>query len=68
MDEVLQTRIAENEAAFRRINEAIEQGHWPGADDEPRGTRSRTPAVERLVRGRDHTGMRAQSEIVVRRE
>jgi hypothetical protein len=35
MDEGLQTRMAENEAAFRRINEAIEQGHWPGAEDEP---------------------------------
>jgi hypothetical protein len=35
MDDVLQARIAENEAAFRRINEAIAQGHWPGAEDEP---------------------------------
>jgi hypothetical protein len=29
------TRIAENEAVFRRVNEAIERGHWPGGEDEP---------------------------------
>lgn len=35
MDDAWQARIAENEAAFRRVNEAIERGHWPGAEDEP---------------------------------
>ncbi|HEY4451512.1 MAG TPA: hypothetical protein VGN13_07955 [Solirubrobacteraceae bacterium] len=35
MDDTWQTRIAENEAAFRLVNEAIERGHWPGTEDEP---------------------------------
>jgi hypothetical protein len=30
MDEDVQRRIASNESVFRRINEGIERGQWPG--------------------------------------
>jgi hypothetical protein len=33
VDERLQGRIAENEALFRQVNEAIERGQWPGEED-----------------------------------
>src|SRR5665213_657173 len=32
MDERLQTLVAENESAFREVNESIERGLWPGED------------------------------------
>ena len=34
-----QVRIAFNEDVFRKINEGIEQGHWPGEEDAPVGFR-----------------------------
>ena len=33
VDKRLQVRIAENEALFREVNEAIERGQWPGEED-----------------------------------
>jgi hypothetical protein len=33
VDEPLRSRIAENEALFREVNEAIERGQWPGEED-----------------------------------
>jgi hypothetical protein len=33
VDDELQRRLASNEAVFRRVNEGIERGQWPG--DEP---------------------------------
>ena len=35
MDEGLQQRLANNEATFRDVNEALERGHWPGEDRTP---------------------------------
>jgi hypothetical protein len=35
MDEGLQSRVAGNEALFRKVNEAIERGQWPGEEDSP---------------------------------
>jgi hypothetical protein len=33
VDERLQRRVAQNEALFREVNEAIERGRWPGEED-----------------------------------
>jgi hypothetical protein len=33
MNERVQRRVAENESAFREVNEAIERGLWPGEED-----------------------------------
>jgi hypothetical protein len=35
MDEGLQSRVAGSEALFRKVNEAIERGQWPGEEDSP---------------------------------
>lgn len=35
MGEETQRRLANNEAAFREVNEAIEAGLWPGERDAP---------------------------------
>lgn len=35
MDEQLQRRIANNQATFREVNEALERGHWPGEEGNP---------------------------------
>lgn len=35
MDDEIQRRVAANEAAVRRVNEAIERGQWPGEDSDP---------------------------------
>ena len=39
MDDEVQRRVAANEAALRKVNEAIERGRWPGEDDKPVGFR-----------------------------
>lgn len=39
MPDELQQRLGANEAVFRRINEGIERGHWPGEEDSPVGFR-----------------------------
>jgi hypothetical protein len=39
MDDELQRRIADNEAAFRDVNEAIASGQWPGEADAKVGFR-----------------------------
>lgn len=39
MSEELQQRLAANESVFRRINEGIEKGQWPGEEDRPIGFR-----------------------------
>lgn len=39
MDDELQRRLASNEAVFRRVNEGIERGQWPGDEAEPIGFR-----------------------------
>jgi hypothetical protein len=38
-DEDLQRRLASNEAVFRRVNEGIERGQWPGEEGAPVGFR-----------------------------
>jgi hypothetical protein len=35
VDEPLQRRVAANESIFRKVNDAIERGLWPGEDDSP---------------------------------
>jgi hypothetical protein len=35
----LQERLGANEAVFRKINEGIERGQWPGEEDAPVGFR-----------------------------
>jgi hypothetical protein len=35
LNDELQERLGENEAAFRKINEGIERGQWPGEEDAP---------------------------------
>jgi hypothetical protein len=35
MDKPSQRRVAANESVFRKVNEAIERGLWPGEDDSP---------------------------------
>jgi hypothetical protein len=35
----LQERLGANEAVFRKINEGIERGQWPGEEDAPIGFR-----------------------------
>jgi hypothetical protein len=35
----LQERLGANEAVFRRVNEGIERGQWPGEEDAPVGFR-----------------------------
>lgn len=32
MNELLERRVAENESAFRDVNESIERGLWPGEE------------------------------------
>lgn len=39
MDDELKRRLASNEAVFRRVNEGIERGQWPGDEDHPIGFR-----------------------------
>ena len=39
MEDELKQRLARNEAVFRRINEGIERGQWPGEEDRPIGFR-----------------------------
>lgn len=39
MDDVLQRRLAANEAVFREVNEGIERGQWPGEEGKPVGFR-----------------------------
>ena len=55
--------------AFHSRELALELGvDRARADDEARRARAGAPAVERVVRGRDHGGMRGEAEVVVRRE
>jgi hypothetical protein len=35
VEEGLEQRIAGNEDVFRRVNEAIRSGQWPGEEDDP---------------------------------
>jgi hypothetical protein len=35
MPDDLQERLGANEAVFRRINEGIERGQWPGEEESP---------------------------------
>ena len=35
MNEELERRIAANEDVFRRVNEGIERGQWPGEPESP---------------------------------
>jgi hypothetical protein len=35
MPDELQERLGANEAVFRRINEGIERGQWPGEEESP---------------------------------
>lgn len=39
MRDETQARLGANEAVFRRINEGIERGQWPGEEDAPVGFR-----------------------------
>lgn len=39
MDEGAERRLAANEAVFRRVNEGIERGQWPGDERQPVGFR-----------------------------
>ena len=39
MKDELQERLGANEAVFRKINEGIERGQWPGEEDAPVGFR-----------------------------
>jgi hypothetical protein len=39
MDDESALRLAGNEAFFRKVNEAIERGQWPGEDNAPVGFR-----------------------------
>ncbi len=39
MKHELQERLGANEAVFRKINEGIERGQWPGEEDAPVGFR-----------------------------
>ena len=39
MDDEVQRRVGANEAALRKVNEAIERGQWPGEDSELVGFR-----------------------------
>lgn len=39
MKDELQERVGANEAVFRKINEGIERGQWPGEEDAPVGFR-----------------------------
>lgn len=51
MDEGSRRRIAKNEALFREVNEAIENGRWPGEEDKPTAFRCECARLEcnRLV-------------------
>jgi hypothetical protein len=35
VNDELQERLGANEAVFRKINEGIERGQWPGEEDAP---------------------------------
>jgi hypothetical protein len=35
MEEELQQRIGANEDAFRKVNEAVASGQWPGEEENP---------------------------------
>jgi hypothetical protein len=39
MDDELQRRLASNEAVFRKVNEGIIRGQWPGDESQPIGFR-----------------------------
>jgi len=39
MSEEVQERLARNESVFRKVNEGIERGQWPGEEDSPVGFR-----------------------------
>lgn len=39
MDDDVARRLAGNEALFRKVNEAIERGQWPGEETAPTGFR-----------------------------
>ncbi len=39
MEDETKQRLGANEAVFRKINEAIERGQWPGEEDAPVGFR-----------------------------
>ena len=46
MDDPMKGRVAANEAAFRKVNEAIERGQWPGEEDSPVGFRCECARLE----------------------
>jgi hypothetical protein len=39
LDDELQRRLASNEAVFRKVNEGIERGQWPGDENQSVGFR-----------------------------
>lgn len=39
VDDERQRRLASHEDVFRKVNEGIERGHWPGEESEPLGLR-----------------------------
>lgn len=59
----LQRRIAANEAAFRKVNDSIASGQWPGEEDAPVAFRcecARLGCNELLeVSMREYEGVRA---------
>jgi hypothetical protein len=63
MDQELALRIARNESIFRNVNEAIEQGHWPGEGETPMAFRCECGLLgcSRLIeiRGVDYERVRA---------
>ena len=46
MEEELQRRVANNEAVFREVNEAIERGHYPGEQDSPTAYRCECASLD----------------------
>ena len=60
MKDELQERLGANEAVFRKINEGIERGQWPGEEDAPVGFRCEcarlgcTDLLELTVREYEH--------------
>jgi hypothetical protein len=46
MDEGKQRRVANNEALFRKVNEAIERGQWPGEQDSPTAFRCECASLD----------------------
>jgi hypothetical protein len=46
MEESLQRRVAANESVFRKVNDAIERGLWPGEDDSPVAFRCECASLE----------------------